>query len=289
MEPPFQSFAEGNGPRVQGDAEMSDATVRAGPGGSTEWGPLLEREVELTEIERLLDRACSGEGERVLVEGPAGAGKTRLLETAADAARARGVRVLEASAVELEVEIGYGVARSLLGDALGNTSPARRRALLTGAASLAAPAVWPEKTNRGSPPDPAAVLHGLFWLVSNLAEQGCLLLVVDDVHWADGPSLRFLTYLAHRLSGLPVLLLVASGRAEPAGRSRQRLDLGAIRRMASSHPVERGGGRASGVGGFRVSGRSRVHRCMPCGDGRQSLPRQRAAEGPPERSRRPDG
>ena len=216
MEPPFQSFAEGNGPRVQGDAEMSDATVRAGPGGSTEWGPLLEREVELTEIERLLDRACSGEGERVLVEGPAGAGKTRLLGTAADAARARGVRVLEASAVELEVEIGYGVARSLLGDALGNTSPARRRALLTGAASLAAPAVWPEKTNRGSPPDPAAVLHGLFWLVSNLAEQGCLLLVVDDVHWADGPSLRFLTYLAHRLSGLPVLLLVASRPGEPS-------------------------------------------------------------------------
>jgi DNA-binding CsgD family transcriptional regulator/tetratricopeptide (TPR) repeat protein len=193
---------------------MSDATVRAGPGGSPEWGPLLEREVELAEIERLLDRACSGEGERVVVEGPAGAGKTRLLESAADAARARGVRVLEASAAELEVEIGYGVARSLLGDALANTSPARRRALLTGAASLAAPAVWPEKTSTVSPRDPAAVLHGLFWLVSNLAEQGCLLLVVDDVHWADGPSLRFLAYLAHRLSGLPVLLLIATRPGE---------------------------------------------------------------------------
>jgi DNA-binding NarL/FixJ family response regulator len=53
------------------------------------------------------------------------------------------------------------------------------------------------------------VLHGLFWLVSNLAEHAPLMLVVDDTHWADHPSLQFLTYLARRRTGLALLLIVA--------------------------------------------------------------------------------
>jgi DNA-binding NarL/FixJ family response regulator len=68
---------------------------------------------------------------------------------------------------------------------------------------------------------PAAVLHGLFWLCSNLAEREPLMLVVDDVHWADAASLRFLAYLARRLSGLPILVAVAMRRHEPG--SEQRL------------------------------------------------------------------
>ena len=48
-------------------------------------------------------------------------------------------------------------------------------------------------------------LHGLFWLTANLVELGPpVLLAVDDVHWCDPPSLRFLSYLARRLEGLPV-------------------------------------------------------------------------------------
>jgi DNA-binding CsgD family transcriptional regulator len=61
------------------------------------------------------------------------------------------------------------------------------------------------------------VLHGLFWLVSNLAERDPLMLVVDDAHWADPPSLRFLAYLARRLSGLALLLLVAVRPREAGG------------------------------------------------------------------------
>jgi predicted ATPase len=59
------------------------------------------------------------------------------------------------------------------------------------------------------------LLHGLFLLTANLAE-GPLLLVIDDVHWSDGPSLRFLAYLMPRLEGLPLLVVVASRPAEPA-------------------------------------------------------------------------
>ncbi|MDX6677427.1 MAG: hypothetical protein QOE31_1479, partial [Solirubrobacteraceae bacterium] len=61
-----------------------------------------------------------------------------------------------------------------------------------------------------------SVLHGLYWLVANLAERSPVLLVVDDLQWADGPSLRFLVYLARRLEGVPVALMLASRSGEPS-------------------------------------------------------------------------
>ena len=62
------------------------------------------------------------------------------------------------------------------------------------------------------------MLHGLYWLTANMAAAGPVLVVVDDAHWADGPSLRWLAYLAPRLQGLAAGLLVAVRPAEPAAR-----------------------------------------------------------------------
>ena len=61
-----------------------------------------------------------------------------------------------------------------------------------------------------------AVLHGLYWLVANLATEAPLVLLVDDVHWADPPSLRFLVYLAARLEGLAATV-IASVRTGDSG------------------------------------------------------------------------
>ncbi len=55
-----------------------------------------------------------------------------------------------------------------------------------------------------------AALHGLYWLVANLAAERPLLLAVDDAQWADEPSLRFLAYLARRVRELPVALVLAA-------------------------------------------------------------------------------
>jgi hypothetical protein len=46
-----------------------------------------------------------------------------------------------------------------------------------------------------------AVVHGLYWLAANLAAQRPLLIAVDDAHWADEPSLRWLAYLARGSRG----------------------------------------------------------------------------------------
>ena len=61
-----------------------------------------------------------------------------------------------------------------------------------------------------------AVLHGLYWLTANLANQQPLLMAVDDAHWADEPSLRWLAHLAPRLGELAVTLMVALRSVEPA-------------------------------------------------------------------------
>jgi hypothetical protein len=77
--------------------------------------------------------------------------------------------------------------------------------------------------------DPFAALHGLYWLVANLAIPGPIVLACDDLHWADEPSLRWLVYFCHRLEGLPALVaghhppttpgaLAAAGRAARDGR-----------------------------------------------------------------------
>ncbi len=54
-----------------------------------------------------------------------------------------------------------------------------------------------------------ALLHGLWWLTAELAEERPLLLMVDDAQWADGPSLRFFDFLGRRLDGLPVAICIA--------------------------------------------------------------------------------
>ena len=62
----------------------------------------------------------------------------------------------------------------------------------------------------GEPADPFRVLHGLHWLVANIATQRPALLIIDDVQWADEASLRFLAFLVRRVESLRAVVLVAS-------------------------------------------------------------------------------
>lgn len=57
---------------------------------------------------------------------------------------------------------------------------------------------------------PVGVLHGLYWLLANLAERAPLLVAIDDAQWADDPSLRFLAYLTRRVETLPVALVICA-------------------------------------------------------------------------------
>jgi DNA-binding CsgD family transcriptional regulator len=157
--------------------------------------PLLERTDELEAVERALARAHDSAGSLLLVEGRPGLGKSRLIAAASE----RAGHVLGACGDEGERQLAFGVVLQLF-------ERAARSELFDGAAALARPLFEGEAEGRDLMP----LLHGLYWLTANLAEDGPLLLTVDDAHWADEPSLRFLRYLAQRLDELPVVLLVAT-------------------------------------------------------------------------------
>lgn len=177
---------------------------------------LLERDAELRELEQVVQAAVSGEGRAVLIEGPAGAGKSSLLAAAAALAPRAGVRALRARGSELEREFAFGLMRQLLEPLLAEADARERERLLAGAAAIAERVILPPAEAAGAPAsDTAAVLHALQWLVANAAAGRPLLLAVDDAHWADVSSLRALSYLAGRLSGLPVALAAAFRPAEP--------------------------------------------------------------------------
>ena len=141
-------------------------------------------------------------GEVVVVEG-AGA-STALVEAAGRAADA-GLEVLSARAVERKRSVAFGVAQQLLGPALARLDPRERAEVLSGAARLAAPVLEGAPSSGGQ----LSVIHGLYWLVSNLADRAPLALLVEDAQWADEPSLRLFEYLAQRIDEMPVALVVA--------------------------------------------------------------------------------
>ena len=178
---------------------------------------LLERDGELAQLGALIEAAREGAGRFVLVEGSPGIGKTRLLATARERGREAGMHVLDARGGELEREFAYGIARQLFEPALAEASEPEREEMLSGAAALAAPLFGGDYLVGGVSGEAESAfptLHGLYWLTANLSALRPLLLAVDDLHWADKPSLRWLAYLMRRLEGLPVLVV---GCLRPSG------------------------------------------------------------------------
>jgi DNA-binding CsgD family transcriptional regulator len=181
---------------------------------------LLERDGELAVLRELIAAGGGGGVEAksvALVEGPAGIGKSSLLKQALAAATEAGCTTASARGSELERGFAFGLVRQLFEPLLSAVSPAERERLFDGAAGLAAPLLQALDASDLSPGGEAshAALHGLYWLTVNLATEAPLALVVDDAHWADAPSLRFLAYLVNRIAELPVFLAVATRTDEP--------------------------------------------------------------------------
>ncbi|WP_455428566.1 AAA family ATPase [Klenkia terrae] len=168
-------------------------------------GALVGRAGELSRLTASVDRAREGRPSAVLVAGDAGVGKSRLLTEVARHAGACGVRVLTGHCLDLgDVGLPYLPFVDLLRPLREEPPAAARRPAV--APLLAAPgaAARPEGAD-----DRLQLFEGVAGLLGELAAEQPLLLVLEDLHWADRSSRDLLRYLLARLVDEPVALLAS--------------------------------------------------------------------------------
>ncbi len=184
---------------------------------------LLEREHELERVAATVRAVGQRAGGVLVIEGAAGIGKSRLLEAARVWASDLGVCVLSARATELEQGFPFGVVRQLFERTLLEADAGKRERWLAGAAALAAdllagapmPASGTEEPGLSAGDPGYALQHGIYWLASNLSAESPLALVIDDLQWCDAPSARALAFIARRLEGQPLGLILATRPLDP--------------------------------------------------------------------------
>ncbi|MDX3232174.1 helix-turn-helix transcriptional regulator [Streptomyces sp. ME19-01-6] len=185
-------------------------------------GALIGRARELAALGDHAEAARSGRAGLVILSGPAGIGKTTLLHAFVNGGACQGMTVLHGRCGEVVTNAGYGGVRALFGglrlteagDEGVHASP-----LLKGSARRALPALRPSpgEEEPGTAATVYPVLHGLYWLAVNLTARGPLVLVLDDAHWCDERSLRWIDFLLRRADDLPLLVVLAQRtETEPA-------------------------------------------------------------------------
>src|SRR5687767_6762743 len=145
--------------------------------------PLLEREAELDQLGAALRAAVAGVGGMV------------------------------------EHEFALGIVIQLLAPCVEPLAANEREQAFAGAAGLARPLFEDVPDRAAADGRLFARFHGLHWLCARLAEQRPLALLVDDAHWADEQSLRFLDYLGARIEEIPACVIVALRTGETAAAS----------------------------------------------------------------------
>ena len=202
------------------------------------------RSEELTFLHAQLDEARGGAPRLVLVEGAAGIGKTTLVRRFL--AGGNDHTVLQASGAEGESLLAYGVLSQLI-----STVQAKAPDVLTALPDTGA--------DPGKHRNPLTAGSALLNLFGELQATGpaALVVVVDDAHWADVPSLQALTFAARRLGVNRVLGILVTRNA-----SDTRLP-GALRRVLASHETRQ----------LRLEGLTAANLCtLSTAYGRQALP-----------------
>jgi ATP/maltotriose-dependent transcriptional regulator MalT len=203
------------------------------------------REEQLELLAAGLARAESGAPTTVVVGGEAGGGKSRLLAEFAAHATARGGRVLEGACVELAGEgLPYVPVIAILRDLLRDVGP-ERFADLTGGRQLDLAGLLPELNGPHARPAArgAEQMHGhvfevLLDLTERLATERPLVILVEDVHWADRSTLDAIGFLVRSLRAAPVLFVLTYRSDELARGHPVRTFLAELERVRGVERVE---------------------------------------------------
>lgn len=175
---------------------------------------LLERERELEVARNSMIAAREGRGSLTVVSGEAGIGKTRLLERLAELGHELGFECLSGRGGEVERDMPWGLIRQLFDPLIGAAKPSRREELFAGAGELARSVFGlspPERT----PGALSSAIYGLYWLLVGASAGRPVLAIIDDAHWIDEESLRWLSFLAPRIEGVPAALALGVRSPDP--------------------------------------------------------------------------
>lgn len=165
---------------------------------------LVGREAELAVASAALRELGEGRASALVVEGEAGIGKTRLVQSVVDRALARGVTAFCGEAHPFERTRPFGVIATTLG--LTRRSPDPRRAAIGSLLAGHGP--------DASVPPAGDIHHRVVEEVVDLVESSCaegpVLLVAEDIHWADAASLMAISSVVRQLPLSPVLVVVTT-------------------------------------------------------------------------------
>ncbi|MGH2602717.1 MAG: ATP-binding protein, partial [Dehalococcoidia bacterium] len=217
----------------------------AAPAGRTRY---VGRRLELSTIRQGLQAAVEGRGGLALITGEPGIGKTRLAEETAAEAEAQGVRVCWGRCSDDEGAPAYWPWLQILRECLRDPAAGP---LLTAmgldAATLAPLLPDPPRAAGTTPalPDPAQRRFRLVDVVTRflirLAAARPLLLVFDDLHRADRPSLSLLRFLTQDERDARLFVLVTARDGEAEARHPAAADLAALARGPTARRIALGG------------------------------------------------
>ncbi len=185
--------------------------------------PLVGREDEMTLIASLLRDARRGLGKTLIVSGDGGVGKTRILTEAGSRARLEGWNVVIGRAYSVETGIPYALFADALLPSIQGIEPATLAVLTRGGAAELAylfPALGSsrDRERTGAGMDAADFKARLLWnftqFLGRLAAKQPLLLILENLQWADASSLELLHFVARQIPSQPIALLVSYNDAD---------------------------------------------------------------------------
>ncbi|WP_436535005.1 ATP-binding protein [Actinoplanes sp. HUAS TT8] len=161
---------------------------------------MIGREGPLSRLTELIGRAPEGRGGAMLITGETGVGKSALIRAAAGIAREAGFRVLTCSGVEGETQIGLAGLHELLRVIIDRAEilPVEHREVLFSVFGLG-PRIAPDRLQLSQ------AVHGL---LTALAAEQPLMMVLDDAHWMDQPTISMIAFLVQRVADAPIVMLV---------------------------------------------------------------------------------
>ena len=187
------------------------------PAAANPDSPLVGRTTELGRIEEALGLGSKGLGQVLVLTGDAGIGKTRLVEHVVSEAARRGHRVLVGRCHETEQILPFRPWVDALRegqvvsdvDALDALGPVWRIELSRLLPELGTPGVFPS----GTRDDYVRIFEAVTGLLGHVASVTPLVVILEDLHWADEMSVRLFSFFGRRVQTIPVLL-IGTARAE---------------------------------------------------------------------------